>query len=302
MITRRLEIGAMHAVIRPQEYSLEPSPLYAEGSRGYTQASLVDRRHGSVHTGLTLNELAPGGRIAAHMHSFEKGVYVLNGTATLEVEGGPVRCGAGDFVALKVGTPHSWHNDSNAPVRWLQMSAPQPKPPGAERDTFFVHDGGAEAIAAGTPTSGVFRGHFDASQIPPAGERPTSFGPGVFLKWLIDEAFGAVHHRLVFIQYEPGARIPLHDHTFEESYFILSGEVEATLDGETHRVGPGGVVWTGVGCIHAFANVGSVPVQWLETFSPQPPRENVFRFMEEWRRRGAALEQGDYASLQKASL
>ena len=58
---------------------------------------------------------------------------------------------------------------------------------------------------------------------------------GVFLKWLIDENVGAAHHRLLFIEYQPGVGIGLHDHTFEEGYFILSGEVEATMDGKVYR-------------------------------------------------------------------
>ena len=45
---------------------------------------------------------------------------------------------------------------------------------------------------------------------------------GVFLKWLIDEKFGAAHHRLLFIEYLPGVAIGLHDHTYEEAYFILA--------------------------------------------------------------------------------
>ena len=53
---------------------------------------------------------------------------------------------------------------------------------------------------------------------------------------------------------------------------------------------PGDVFWTGVGCVHGFANVGSQPVTWLETFAPQPPKENVFRFMAEWERRAQELE------------
>ncbi len=84
--------------------------------------------------------------------------------------------------------------------------------------------------------------------------------------------------------------IGLHDHTFEEAYFILSGEVEATLDGRTYLAQPGNVLWTGVGCVHAFANVGRGPVRWLETFSPQPPAENVFRFVAEWEQRARELE------------
>jgi quercetin dioxygenase-like cupin family protein len=113
---------------------------------------------------------------------------------------------------------------------------------------------------------------------------------GVFLKWMIDENFGARHHRMLFIEYQPGVGIGLHDHTFEEAYFILEGEVEAVLDGTTHRLKPGDVVWTGVGCVHAFRNVSDAPVRWLETFAPQPPKEDVFRFMAQWDARAKELE------------
>jgi mannose-6-phosphate isomerase-like protein (cupin superfamily) len=139
---------------------------------------------------------------------------------------------------------------------------------------------------------GNLLGHFDQGQIPPVGQRPT-VGPGlegVFLKWLIDENLGSRHHRLLFIEYQPGVRLGLHDHTFEEAYFILTGEVEATVDGRTYLAKPGDVVWTGVGCVHGFANVGTVPVTWLETFAPQPPKENVFRFMAEWEAKARELE------------
>jgi uncharacterized cupin superfamily protein len=67
-----------------------------------------------------------------------------------------------------------------------------------------------------------------------------------------------------------------HDHTFEEAYFILSGEVEGTLDGKVYRARAGDVLWTSVGCVHTFVNKSTEPVRWLETFSPQPPKENVF--------------------------
>ena len=54
------------------------------------------------------------------------------------------------------------------------------------------------------------------------------------------------------------------------------------MDGKRYLARAGDVLWTGVGCVHAFANKGREPVRWLETFSPQPPSENVFRFMAEW--------------------
>jgi quercetin dioxygenase-like cupin family protein len=267
--------------------ALEPHPVFDGHSTGYTHADLINHRHGSVHHGLSIDELAPGGGIDAHVHSFEEGFYILQGAAEVTINGTSRSHQAGDYGAIKVGTPHEWRNTGSTPVRWLQMNAPQPKPPGAERDTFFPRQSGLVV-----PNAPVLLGHFDAGMIPPVGQR-TSAGAGletVFLKWLIDFDFGARHHRLVFIEYQPGAAIALHDHTFEEAYFILSGEVEATADGQHFRAKAGDVVWTGVGCVHSFANVGTEPVRWLETFSPQPPQENVFRFTAEWEKKALELE------------
>jgi mannose-6-phosphate isomerase-like protein (cupin superfamily) len=42
------------------------------------------------------------------------------------------------------------------------------------------------------------------------------------------------------------------------------------------------VIWTGVGCIHSFANVGEEPVRWIETQAPLPPAKEVFRFERDW--------------------
>jgi quercetin dioxygenase-like cupin family protein len=275
--------------------ALVPHPVYDGRSDGYRQAPLVDHSAGSVHTGLSIAELAPGGMIPAHVHSFEESFYVLSGEAFLRVNDQSYRIGPGDFGAMKVGTVHAWRAHTDAPVRWLQMAAPQPKPPGSERDTFFLTRGSAPTDGVrldSARTEGDLLGHFDVGQIPPGDEGRIDAGglKGVFLKWLIDEKFGARHHRLLFIEYLPGVSIGRHDHTYEEAYFILSGEVEATLDGERYRARAGDVLWTGVGCVHAFANTGREPVRWLETFSPQPPQENVFRFMAEWEQRARDLE------------
>jgi quercetin dioxygenase-like cupin family protein len=183
------------------------------------------------------------------------------------------------------------------------MAAPQPKPApsttvgagGSMRDTFFLPNATPPLDAVPLDPAnahGDLLGHFDVGQIPRPDEGRIATGglQGVFLKWLIDEKLGARHHRMLFIEYQPGVSIGLHDHTFEESYFILSGEVEATLDGNKYLAKAGNVLWTGVGCVHAFANVGTEPVRWLETFSPQPPAENVFRFVAEWEKRAQELE------------
>ncbi len=291
----------MHFKGSSDDIALTVPPAYGNSSRGYTQASLIDHATGSVHTGLSMNQLALSGSISPHLHSYEEGFYVLEGEAVLSVADRSWRLGPGDFGAFKVGTLHAWHNSGDRPVRWLQMAAPQPKRHGAERDTFFPKQ--KQFVVEAKPAepkpldlndlNGALLGHFDATQIPEPGPARDALpgAKGVFLKWLNDEKFGTRHHRLLFIEYLPGSNIPLHDHTFEESYFLLSGEIEGILDGKRYAARPGDFLWTGVGCVHAFANVSNEPVRWLETFAPQPPAENVFRFMAEWEQRAKDLEE-----------
>ena len=111
------------------------------------------------------------------------------------------------------------------------------------------------------------------------GFNPTT---GVAIKMFVDRSFGAIHQSLFLIQYMPGAKIDPHDHTFEESYLIVSGRVLAIADGKSYDLGPGDVIWTGVGCIHSFENAGSEPVRWIETQAPLPPAKEVFRFERDW--------------------
>ncbi len=285
----------MHYAGKSSKNTLTSNPTYENHSQGYTQASLIDHTTGSVHTGLGLNQLAAHGTLSPHIHSYEEGFYVLTGQAVVSINEQAYLLGPGDYGAIKVGTVHAWRCAGPAPVRWLQMAAPQPKPHGKERDTFFSKDATIPTKAQPLDVNdrrGSLLGHFDVSQIPLAAEGRIAAGglEGVFLQWMIDEKLGAHHHRMLFIEYQPGVSIGLHDHTFEEAYLILSGEVEATLDGERYLAKAGDVLWTSVGCVHAFANVGNEPVRWLETFSPQPPAENVFRFMAEWEQRARELE------------
>jgi len=226
--------------------------------------------------------LAPGGTIDSHLHSFEESFYILEGSITVQIGGRSQTLGPGNYGLISTGVPHAWRNSGSAPARWLEMQAPQPRALEYGRDTFFV---GADATGPAEASDKLI-GHFDESQLPHPGgpSQMEGFNPttGVAIKMFVDRSFGAVHQSLFLIQYMPGAKIDTHDHTFEESYYIVSGRVRATADGKTYDLGPGDVIWTSVGCIHSFANLGSEPVRWIETQAPLPPAKEVFRFERDW--------------------
>jgi quercetin dioxygenase-like cupin family protein len=99
---------------------------------------------------------------------------------------------------------------------------------------------------------------------------------------LHDSDLGAQLQTMFMVQYEPGGVAGTHDHPLEETYLVLEGEVDASFDGRTYRLGPGDTAWAGVGCVHGFSNPADRPVRWLETQAPQPPARHSYRFTRDW--------------------
>jgi mannose-6-phosphate isomerase-like protein (cupin superfamily) len=282
----------MHHVSKIDEATTRPLGLYEKRSTGFRRATYVDRAIGSVHMGVGICYLEPNGIIQPHVHSFEESFYILGGGVIAQIGERACALGPGHFGLISTGVPHGWRNAGEQPVRWLEMQAPQPRPIEYGQDTFFV--GGDVAKQAAPPDrqdpANALLGYFEESQLPRPGgpAQMEGFNPvtGVAIKMFVDRSFGAVHQSLFLIQYLSGAKIDLHDHTFEESYFIVEGHVRAIADGEAYDLGPGDVIWTSVGCIHSFANVGREPVRWIETQAPLPPAKEVFRFERDWAQLG----------------
>src|SRR4026207_1000157 len=81
-------------------------PVFEGHSEGYAHKSLVNRAEGSVLTGLSINELTPGGRIDPHVHSFEESFYVLSGEALVVINGFSYPVTVRDPAAVPVAPEH----------------------------------------------------------------------------------------------------------------------------------------------------------------------------------------------------
>jgi mannose-6-phosphate isomerase-like protein (cupin superfamily) len=278
----------MHHVSKIEQGGARTPKLYEPHSTGFRRATYVDQNTGSVHMGVGICYLDPKGVIEPHLHSFEESFYILEGTVLARIGDRDYALGPGNYGLINTGVPHAFRNAGGGMVRWLEMQAPQPRALDYGQDTFFV-EGQVPAEAAAPDLqdpANKLLGHFDETQLPRPGgaSQMEGFNPttGVAIKMFVDRSFGAVHQSLFLIQYLPGAKIDLHDHTFEESYYIVSGRVRARADGKSYELGPGDVIWTSVGCVHSFDNVGTEPVRWIETQAPLPPAREVFRFERDW--------------------
>jgi quercetin dioxygenase-like cupin family protein len=286
---------AAHLVRRAGEADLAVPPGWSGHSEGFRRWSVVDEAAGAVHTGFGVCELEPGGSVAAHVHSFEESLHVLEGELLLTWAGGTVRLRQGDYGLLPVGVPHALRGAGAAVARWADMLAPQPRAR-LGGDTYFVPplaEGPAVAVDVRDPRTRAF-GHIEPANMEVGQQTQERLAvsasmrtallvySGITVKMMVDTELGAELQTMFMVQYEPAGVAGTHDHPLEETYLILEGAVDASFDGERYRLGAGDVAWAGVGCVHGFSNPAGRPVRWLETQAPQPPARHSYRFTRDW--------------------
>jgi quercetin dioxygenase-like cupin family protein len=249
----------------------------------------------AVHTGFGVCELQPGGHVPARVNAYEECFYVLAGEVELQNLGQSTLLREGDYGLLPIGVAHSWHNTSDAPVRWAEMLAPQPRDR-FDGDTFLVpaiERTPASAVDVRDPRTREF-GHVAAEHMDKTRQGQSHLAvsasmrtallvySGITVKMMVDSDLGADLTTMFMVQYDPDGVAGAHDHPFEETYLFLEGDVEAVFDDATYRLGPGDVAFAGAGCVHGFRNVGGGPLRWLETQAPQPPGRHSYRFARDW--------------------
>jgi quercetin dioxygenase-like cupin family protein len=265
---------------------------------GLRAATLVGARQGSVHLEIRLCELPPGAEVGAHLHPFEESFHVLEGEGRLAIGDLAYELGPGDHGFAPVAVPHTWRNQSEGPVRWLEVRAPQPRRIGNRVGVYPAEGYGWPALA-GRPVETDPRhrwvGHFSDDDMAPYGpiSMPGYHGPNIrsiSVRMEIDQLLGAQQHTLFMVEFAPnatkGKAASEHYHPFEEIYYLLSGTALGTLDGTKVRVNAGDLVWLGVNGTHGFINDGDEPVRWLEVQSPIPPSETAFYFPDDWKQLG----------------
>ncbi len=284
-----------HIVVKRGQLDFDTPEEFDGRSSGYATAPVVDEPGGGVQMGFRLGRLGHGGSTEAHLHSFEETFFVIDGSMTVDTPQGSFVVGEGDYGLLPVGVTHAFRNEGDEVAVFAEMTAPLPRRRFGY-DTYFPgplpHSDGTQ-IDVRDPRTRSF-GHIDPENMDPAHQTQDRLAlsasmrtallvySGISVKMMVDSDLGADLSTMFMVQYEPNGFAGAHDHPLEEAYLILEGEVEARFDDEVYRLEAGDVAWAGVGCVHAFRNVGEGKVRWLETQAPQPPPRHSYRFDRDW--------------------
>jgi quercetin dioxygenase-like cupin family protein len=101
----------------------------------------------------------------------------------------------------------------------------------------------------------------------PQASSATSSGLGRAV--VVGPAQGAVHTEMAIGSLQAGGWICRHFHSFEESLYVLGGELLLEIDGTVHRLLRGDFALIPIGVRHTLANARDEPVRWMSMNTPQ---------------------------------
>ncbi len=87
---------------------------------------------------------------------------------------------------------------------------------------------------------------------------------------VVDEAGGAVQMGFEVARLEPGGHVDTHVHSFEETLYVVEGELTVDTPEGSYRLGAGDYGLLPVGMTHAFRNLSHASVSFSEMKAPLP--------------------------------
>ena len=95
-----------------------------------------------------------------------------------------------------------------------------------------------------------------------------------YRRWsIVNGQTGSVHQEFGICELDPGGAIGAHIHSFEESIYLLEGQLICETGDGAYTLEPGDYGVIQVSAPHALRNTGTARVRWAEMFAPQPRLE-----------------------------
>jgi mannose-6-phosphate isomerase-like protein (cupin superfamily) len=108
-----------------------------------------------------------------------------------------------------------------------------------------------------------------AAHVPPGGGDAPLWVLGELLTLKVPSRRTGGAYSLFEVVTQPGSGPPPHvQHREDEAFYVLEGEYEFLVDGNTLRAWTGSLVYVPKGALHAHRNVGGMPGRMLATHTP----------------------------------
>ena len=218
-----------------------------------SQWSQVGRTVGAQAISLRILEYAPGLSHGLRNRDCDEILYVLEGEATLYIDGWPYHITPETGVYLRPGETLTVNNTASLPLVLVSSQCPEP-----EEASETVPAQTSPAAQATLPARSPIVRLADRKAIPTADR---------WYRVLIDDEIGSLR-ATQFVGSIPPGRAPDHYHNYEEVLFILRGTGRMWA-GETHTpIAPGSCIYLPKGQVHCVENTGGSELRLLGLFYP----------------------------------
>lgn len=217
----------------------------------------IGRANGASAISLRTMEFAPGLSPTLSNDESDEIFYVLQGAATVQINGNPFQVETEMGIYLRPGTTLVVDNPNPEPLVLISSQCPEPS---------VTSDRSFPSANSGTPQPTQNA----STQQPPIVKLSDRQAVPTADRWyrvLVDDEIGS-EQATQFVGSIPPGRAPDHFHNYEEVLFILRG-VGRMWAGETHTaIGAGSCIYLPKGQVHCVENTGEGDLRLLGVFYP----------------------------------
>ncbi len=202
----------------------------------------------------------PGATLPPHTHKVSEAVTILEGHATVFVEGRRYRLGPLDSIHVPALLAHSVRNDDLDAVMIAHSTFAEPEPTRAFTDQAF----NIEHLAAADSTGPEHLRRFETIET-------YELADGAVFRDLFAKRFGAVGICGGYGRFLPGSSLPCHVHQFDESITIVTGEALCQVQGHEYKLSAYDTAFVPEGRAHRFFNASDKPMAMIWVYAGDEP-------------------------------
>jgi mannose-6-phosphate isomerase-like protein (cupin superfamily) len=205
-------------------------------------------------------QIMPGGGVGHHFHNTTEEMFIVfDGEAEFTVDGRTSVLKGTAGAPVRMGHSHAIYNPSDKPVEFMNINISAVK---GKYDAFNLDDARVGVPKDPIPVFMTMR--LDKKLLRPVQSYHGGKGPAQYRRALDPSVFltnwSYVDHLVLPAESSEGS----HRHTgVEEIYYVLNGEGEIQVNGETAQIHKGDAVPVLLNDVHSFRNTGSQDLELM---------------------------------------